>query len=338
MIFASIEEGSLLFCDSGGALTEPSKLARFFPEQRQELVVFLNGLIADGWNGEVICSSSLDFSQEEGWPDDRARTFLSDCLREAVDMVPANVIATLRKELLAVALERDTFSRELAELEHTHEQLCIAAVTLSDERDSLRQRLDAAQKELLRALAEVNPVMSRSAADAPLDGVAPATFADDLGAYVPEDGEDGDDEEETAESTYIRFAEAEKKEPAPEPHCVLNEYGEPHDCVDDGYGECPFCANNRDDAPAPEPVVAEDRNTFDGGDFLVSAEEFEALQDILEHPPAPTPLLVALMQGTAELEDPPPAPEPVVAEDQPAAPAPELIVSNPTKKRRRGGR
>lgn len=195
MIYVSIENGKLSFTSTGGPLHEPEMLGSFAPDAWQDVVHFLRNGLRNGWDGKLCNAPNIDFSREEGWPDDFARNFINNCYREAVEYVPVDEISTLRETLRITVAERDALSRELAELEHTHEQLCIAAVTLSDERDDLRKHLAAAQKDLLRALSDAAPILSRSAADAPLGPVQmPTTEAEAHNGFEEDKPLGADDE------------------------------------------------------------------------------------------------------------------------------------------------
>ena len=187
MISVRVYEGDLRF-----SLREGEEEIPFAPDEREKLVHFLRTLLDKGWEGDLFYSSSMEFSEENGWPDGCARGYLSDVIREAEDApletaepsetaALREVISTLRQKLRDECNARAALEREHAELEHENEQLCVAAVALEDERDELRKRLREAQDALLCVIAESAGqagILHRSATDAPLGEAALAAHDD----------------------------------------------------------------------------------------------------------------------------------------------------------------
>lgn len=147
MISVNITRGQ--FCFSNGSTSEAVTID---PKDRNYLVNFFLSLIAGGWDGHMQFASSMNWPEEDGWRLDMPpRELLSNCVREAAQIhAPAEAAprtddaALLRSLLNAALVDRDTLARELAELEHEHEQVCSALVVLQDERNTLRDRLRTA--------------------------------------------------------------------------------------------------------------------------------------------------------------------------------------------------
>lgn len=370
MIYASIVRGRLQLA------TDPNdraKILTFSLDDRPRLVVFLRDLLSAGWDGHMMSSSSMNWPEEDGWRGNvTPHEFIAGCLREASGAggmamnsetacaiveacgndgdenamtyaAAARYLAQRVRETETLLTGHDTLSRELAELEHTHEQLCVAAVALSDERDDLRRRLDASQKELLRALAEAEGavVLSRSASDEPLGETTThpriacgqrwrrrAGPSDDVWEIVHWDCNKDDWEVtvrgpvsaeictdqtlpwelfhttwELCEFALISVPSEELREPPNTTNVVVPTFAPTLTDSDE-----PEDGEDLEEEHPEEPLNTGTADFPLNGDIVVSAEEFAALQDILENPPPPTPALVALMRETSEAEAPPPAP------------------------------
>lgn len=361
MIYVGVEDGAVVFREQiVGSGIPGVLLTRFSSEQRPDLVAYFRSHLAAGWDGRFDHASGMALSKNVI---DRARIFVDDCVRAACvpegwkmdsatactiiescgndgdenEMTYAAAARYLAQRVRGTETERDTLSRELAELEHTHDQLCAAAVTLADECEALKRRLAASQKELLRALAEAEgaEVLSRSASDEPLgETTTPPPiargqrwqwregFPDDVWEIVHWDCNKDDWEViisgplsaeirtrqtlpwDLFHKTWKLVSDPEEDDPSYVPlfaPCV-GDMNEPEDYGDDDEETPPIVA------PAAVENEAAADAALSGGDFVVTAEEFAALLDILENPPPPTPALVALMRKTPEAEDPPPAP------------------------------
>jgi hypothetical protein len=87
-LFAAIESGKLTL--SPLSLSDrkrvPAVAVSF--EERAKLVDYFVGLVkAQTWDGHVMCSSSMDFASEDGWPEPDARDYMDDCVIEALERI-----------------------------------------------------------------------------------------------------------------------------------------------------------------------------------------------------------------------------------------------------------
>lgn len=61
---------------------------RFLPTQQEDLVKVLVDIGADKLrDAHIIGSSSMDFPQDDGWPDDRAPLFFQQALDKAIEIL-----------------------------------------------------------------------------------------------------------------------------------------------------------------------------------------------------------------------------------------------------------
>jgi hypothetical protein len=56
---------------------------KFSPAEAGLLVDLFGRMIAAGWDGDGECSSSCDFADEYGWPEDQVRTFIGKAFNAA---------------------------------------------------------------------------------------------------------------------------------------------------------------------------------------------------------------------------------------------------------------
>lgn len=79
MLFVAIKKGKMTF-KYGDA-----SLGAFGPDEREKAVQALSTVPVDVLNDGAVCSSSVDFSEEEGWPKKvNAHMFLGGVLRDAI--------------------------------------------------------------------------------------------------------------------------------------------------------------------------------------------------------------------------------------------------------------
>lgn len=82
-LYAYISNGKLNLKPSSTRGLKPEISISF--EEREKLVGYFADHIRSGrWDGHILCSSSMDFANEDGWPEAEAREYLDDCVVEAL--------------------------------------------------------------------------------------------------------------------------------------------------------------------------------------------------------------------------------------------------------------
>lgn len=79
---------------------------------KAQLVAYFEKLTRDdGWDGHVMNSSSMNFADEDGWPEETARPFLERCIRQAFANLKVRKHAPRRVGVLAIPEAFDTTKR-----------------------------------------------------------------------------------------------------------------------------------------------------------------------------------------------------------------------------------
>jgi hypothetical protein len=85
-LYASIEDGKLAIGPLSSGRRNPA--VRISYEERAKLVDYFVILVRTKvWDGHVMCSSSMDFANEDGWPQPEAREYLDQCVLEALELI-----------------------------------------------------------------------------------------------------------------------------------------------------------------------------------------------------------------------------------------------------------
>lgn len=89
-LYATISHGKLEMGPLGGPSRNVEISVAF--EERERLVAYLAMKIRDGeWDGHVTNGSSMDFSDEDGWPQAEAHSYVKSCVLEACERVKASL-------------------------------------------------------------------------------------------------------------------------------------------------------------------------------------------------------------------------------------------------------
>lgn len=85
-LIAHISEGKLCVRPLSSPFKDPKVSVSF--DEKEKLVGYFADLVkTNTWDGHVMCSSSMDFANEEGWPEPEAREYLDECVIQALEQV-----------------------------------------------------------------------------------------------------------------------------------------------------------------------------------------------------------------------------------------------------------
>ena len=80
-LYAVCSDEQVHFCEMS-ASTSLEYIGSFYHHETDQFVDFLIWMVRLGWSGSIMCSSSMDWSEEEGWPEEVANDWVERGINE----------------------------------------------------------------------------------------------------------------------------------------------------------------------------------------------------------------------------------------------------------------